>query len=450
MKLCRPTLKISFQIIFLSLLTVSSVQASEPSYNGKPLSEWLLELKLKHMAHHWEAIQAQTQQPEDAIQQIGTNAIPTLLNILGATERNKWWVLEKLKSREFRKLFHDQDTNLNDLQDVAVNGFGILGTNAVSAIPQINKLFRDWETCSPAAQALAELGPEGFAALTNGLSSKNDDIRGVTIWVIGEKAPVDSNTVARLMIGCLSDPQNRGDAARYLGGKDPVLAIPALLPLLEKDTNHDVVVAAARALSSYGAAAEIAIPKLLSLYTNGWDIRLMWAIKGIDIEAAAKAETLLVNSGPLNGARFGYTTTLLPNGQELIAGGYIHTEFPTVKNRSLASAELLDPTTGKWTETGKMNTARDGHAAILLRNGKVLLVGGRDDKGRGLTSAELYDPATAKWIETVSANSTHVNDSPVLQHDGKVWIKGDWNGRQFNGDELYNPVTEKWTVVTNK
>ena len=330
MKPHRQTTKICFQIIFLSLLAVSSVQAGEPVYNGKPLSEWLLELKLKNTAHHWEEIEAQTQQPEDAIRQIGTKAIPTLLNILGATEGNKSWVLWKLKSREFRKMFRDRDTNIDDLTDVAVDGFGILGTNAASAVPQITKMFHNVETCSAAAQALANLGPESIAALTNGLSDEDAGIRGMSIWAIGEKAPMDSNTVARLMIGCLKDPhdatkwhfylgsygnaeqvkamnlQNRAAAARYLAGKDPTLAIPALLPLLD-DENQDVILAASRALSSYGALAEVVVPKLLTIFTNHvveqdrhsartWCVELMWALPSIDRDAAEKRRLSLLTA----------------------------------------------------------------------------------------------------------------------------------------------------------
>lgn len=444
------------------LIAGPSARSSEPVYNGKPLSEWLLELKLKNTAHHWEQIQAQTQQPEDAIRQIGTNAIPVLLNILGATEQNKWWVLEKLKSREFRRMFRDRDTNLNDLQDVAVNGFGILGTNAASAIPQINKLFRDWQTCSPAAQALAQLGPEGIAALTNGLSSKNDDIRGVTIWVIGEKAPMDSNTIAKLMIAGLKDPDpiNRGTAAMHLGGKDPALAIPALIPILD-DKEFYPVVHAARALGSYGALAKVAAPKLLSLFTNhvvvqdrqsanNWVVELMWALPGMDRDTAAEAEAFLVKNGPL-GASFGYTTTLLPNGKELITGGSLQTKIPTTKNYIFSEAKLFDPVAGKWTETDSMNVARYGHTATLLHNGKVLVAGGEDAKGNYLSSAELYDPTTEKWTETGSMSAASAGAEAVLQSNGKVRIPGHYEGDQKRpGDNLYDPATGTWTVITNK
>ena len=405
----KPSIRINLLIyVFISaffcLLEVPSARSSEPSYNGKPLSEWLLILKLGYTSAGERAERADAR---EAIRQMGTNAIPTLLHILGANDRNKGWVLARLKSKGFREMYHNQNVTTDDLQDTGVEAFGLLGTNAISAIPKINKLFGDWETCSPAARVLAGLGPEGVAALTNGLASENDDIRGVTIWAIGEKSSMDSNTIARIMIAALKDPapQNRCSAARYLGGKDPALAIPALLPLLDVNPNTDlapIANAAARSLSSYGAAAKVAVPKLLSLYTNGWDIQLMWALKGIDMNAAAQAEQLMVNSGPLNKVRDGYSRTKLTNGLELIAGGVIHTEFPKAANRTLSSAELFNPTTGKWTETGEMNAARYHHTAILQADGKVLVTGGYESHSINIqrsvvSTAELYDPATGTW-----------------------------------------------------
>ena len=39
-------------------------------------------------------------------------------------------------------------------------------------------------------------------------------------------------------------------------------------------------------------------------------------------------------------------------------------------------ARLYDPASGTWTATGKMNVPRDGAAATLLSDGKVLVAGG--------------------------------------------------------------------------
>ena len=39
----------------------------------------------------------------------------------------------------------------------------------------------------------------------------------LVIWAIGEKAPMDSNTIARLMIASLKDPHNASKWHNYLG-----------------------------------------------------------------------------------------------------------------------------------------------------------------------------------------------------------------------------------------
>jgi hypothetical protein len=47
---------------------------------------------------------------------------------------------------------------------------------------------------------------------------------------------------------------------------------------------------------------------------------------------------------------------------------------------------------------GRITTARSLHTATLLPNGKVLVAGGEDFSY--LASAQLYDPATALWSNT--------------------------------------------------
>jgi hypothetical protein len=84
-------------------------------------------------------------------------------------------------------------------------------------------------------------------------------------------------------------------------------------------------------------------------------------------------------------ARTGHTATLLWNGKVLVAGG------------GNASAELFDPATQSFTRTGIMSVARSGATATLISGGRVLIAGGTDSSGVSLASAEVFDPASGRF-----------------------------------------------------
>ncbi len=139
--------------------------------------------------------------------------------------------------------------------------------------------------------------------------------------------------------------------------------------------------------------------------------------------------------------RSGHTATLLPNGQVLIAGGQDLTSDS--KQQTLATAEVHDVDTGAVTATAPMMAVRYNHTAILLSNGKVLIVGGADNSNVATASAELYDPATATFTLTGSLNAARQLHTATLLPSGKVLIAG---GRGSTGDpvtaaELYDPAT---------
>ena len=396
------------------LVTVQPARAAEPMYEGRALSEWLLALHADLTDEEQIAATQQNVDPaklleqkqsraQEAVRQIGTNGLPTLLDIISVEQWDRKKVLGKLKSKDFQKAAGNKDIPTEVFRGLAVDGFGILGTNADPAIPQLKRLLYNNPECRPEVScALVQIGPNGFAVLTNAMS--NDDLVGVLVQTIGQKGGGDVKTITRILISALkdSDPGIRGTAAYFLSGKDATLAVPALIPLLD-DHEYYPRQRASLALSSFGPAAKSALPKLWSVYTNSPDVFFMAALKAIDIETAGRAEEFLVNSGPLNSARSGYTRTKFTNGMELIAGGVMDTAIIIITNSILSSAELLDPKTGKWTETGKMNIARFDHKAALLPDGKVLVEGGNGEPsipGRyppSLSSKELYDPITGTW-----------------------------------------------------
>jgi len=100
-------------------------------------------------------------------------------------------------------------------------------------------------------------------------------------------------------------------------------------------------------------------------------------------------------------SRASYTATFLRNGQVLVAGGSVQ-EGDNL--RILAAAELYDWTIDRWVPTAPLRTGREGHVAVLLQNGPVLVAGGYGDGGHGpllggangadLVSAERYGQAS--------------------------------------------------------
>ena len=124
----------------------------------------------------------------------------------------------------------------------------------------------------------------------------------------------------------------------------------------------------------------------------------------------AQAVSFATNSAMIT-ARYDHTATLLSDGRLLVAGGYNDT--------NLSSAELRD-TTGKWATTGSMTTNRVNHTATLLFNGKVLVAGGyANEAPYYLSTAELYDPATGTWTNTGSLNIPHAV-AEVIQRAPKL------------------------------
>ncbi len=125
--------------------------------------------------------------------------------------------------------------------------------------------------------------------------------------------------------------------------------------------------------------------------------------------------------------RSGSTTTLLPNGTILIAGG-------EDSGGIVATAEIYNPTTGTFTPTtGSMSTPRAEHTATLLSNGQVLIVGGNTSIGPPVavsSSLELYDPTSQTFIPlTATMDSPRSNHTAALLPSGSsVLIAGGFNG----------------------
>ena len=152
-------------------------------------------------------------------------------------------------------------------------------------------------------------------------------------------------------------------------------------------------------------------------------------------------------TGSLNTARSSHAAVLLPNGKVLILGGSGGGDWREL----LASAELYDPATGKFTPAGSMLTPRIPAATVLLKNGKVLVAGGTGPNRTVLASAEICDPATGRFTPAGTMTAARHKHAAALLADGRVLITGgsderDWQGQTASA-EIYDPARGTFTAA---
>jgi len=206
-------------------------------------------------------------------------------------------------------------------------------------------------------------------------------------------------------------------------------------------------------------------------------IWIMSALFGLFGSASASIApgswSILQQSSDMHNA---YTSSLLPNGNILVVGGYSTEIYDPINNdwtytsdpesayhghlsvgladgRVLVmggyfsfGAELYNPFKGIWSRTGSMIGFHTLFStATLLSDGKVLVVGKEQLEG---SDAEVYDPASGTWSATGSMAAGRYGHTATLLKDGRVLVAGGDSNGVISGAELYDPVTGTWSETS--
>lgn len=151
--------------------------------------------------------------------------------------------------------------------------------------------------------------------------------------------------------------------------------------------------------------------------------------------------------GPLDTYIGEGTWTLLSDGEVLRAGGLSRVRDPDFSSTysPLSTAALYDPVGGGWRATGSLHVGRVDAAAALLPDGRVLVLGGLDAYPtlHATDSAELYDPAAGTWAATASMAEPRLGGIAILLLDGRVLIVGGGGT-----GVLVNAEADVWTTPT--
>jgi N-acetylneuraminic acid mutarotase len=156
-------------------------------------------------------------------------------------------------------------------------------------------------------------------------------------------------------------------------------------------------------------------------------------------------------SRPLSSPRSGHVAVTLSDGRILFAGG-VGTGWTFLK-----TAEIYQPKTDTFAPTGDMTTERESHTATMLNDGKVLITGGHKDRRANVTiyrSSEIFDPTRGRFTATGDLTVKRHKHEATKLPDGRVLIIGGSDERDGDGAyqnaEIYDVAKGTFTSIANR
>jgi hypothetical protein len=140
-------------------------------------------------------------------------------------------------------------------------------------------------------------------------------------------------------------------------------------------------------------------------------------------------------------------SSLLPNGQLLVAGGHDDTKSGHA-DAGIWQSTLFNPPTNAWSQAANMNYARWYPTNIELANGTTLVASGDDANEQLVLPMEEYNYQT-NWWTVLPASANFPSDGfiyprMVLLTNGNVFMGG-----MSAGTMTFNTATNAWSTVGN-
>jgi hypothetical protein len=165
--------------VSLTSFLVHALRPHEPVYRGKPLSQWLGDLRNGGMNEN-------DRQAYLAVSQLGTNSIPALKKLLLPDSRLKQ-ALIKLTSKQ--NVIRIDCVSADIRHRKAIRACAVLGPKAEGAIPELIAVLgnaEDSENHNRAMAALVKMGSTAIVPLTLALTNEVPQIRAYSAYSLHE------------------------------------------------------------------------------------------------------------------------------------------------------------------------------------------------------------------------------------------------------------------------
>jgi hypothetical protein len=239
----KKTLCLGLLVGALLLAMLGLFSRREPTYQGRSLSGWAEQ----YGSNHWSGNnRAAEKEAEFAIRQIGSNAIPFLLQLM---QRRDSTAKTRLKAALPQKWYDTLGLRdrAGDVRRIGAHGLAALGTNAPTAVAPLIDLAKN---------------------------HPDEDGRYIAVFALGTLGSAAEPAIP-FLVECLTNRTSiiRDDAVLGLGyiHRRPEISVPALIQHLKSASTlpgNAEVVNTISSLAEFGDKAKAAVPLLLSLLNS--------------------------------------------------------------------------------------------------------------------------------------------------------------------------------------
>jgi len=161
-----------------------------------------------------------------------------------------------------------------------------------------------------------------------------------------------------------------------------------------------------------------------------------------------------VSVEPMSQARMRHDAAIIPGTDKVIVtGGFVGGGHPSLVqhfkgpgNFSLASSEIFDTSTSKWSAGPDLNIGRFWHRSAVTDRGELVIIGGLNVSLGALSSCEVY--RDGRWEVFSPLPIPLARFSIVKLTDGSILVAGGHNGTSKTGSaRSFRLKDDVWTEV---